>query len=171
MLVLKILDFAPLLLKILLDHKLQMYAYLLMWAKSFQSCPTLCDPMDCSPPGSSVHGILQARMLEWAAMPSSRGSSWPRDQTHVSYVSWVSNIHRQVLYHQCHLGSPFLFISYTYILLDLYIHYKKDTKKWEKNDLRIKINLKQTSKNPSLPSILKYYFVYSIRQAWSLENI
>ena len=42
-----------------------------------QSCLTLCDPMDCSPPGSSVHGILQARILEWVAMPSSRGSSSP----------------------------------------------------------------------------------------------
>ena len=41
----------------------------------FQSCLTLCDPMDCSPSGSPVPGILQARMLEWAAMPSSRGSS------------------------------------------------------------------------------------------------
>ena len=41
----------------------------------FQSCLTLHDPMDCSPPGSSVHGILQARILEWVAMPSSRGSS------------------------------------------------------------------------------------------------
>ena len=48
-------------------------------AKSLQSCPTLCDPMDCSLPGSSVHGILQARILEWVAMPSSRGSSQPRD--------------------------------------------------------------------------------------------
>ena len=48
-----------------------------------QSCPTLCDPMDCSPPGSSVHGILQARTLEWVAIPSSRGSSRPRDQTKV----------------------------------------------------------------------------------------
>ena len=45
-----------------------------------QLCPTLCNPMDCSPPGSSVHGILQARTVEWVAMPSSRGSSWPRDQ-------------------------------------------------------------------------------------------
>ena len=44
-----------------------------------QSCLILCDPMDCSPPGSSVHGILQARILEWVTMPSSRGSSWPRD--------------------------------------------------------------------------------------------
>ena len=43
-----------------------------MCAKSLQSYPTLCDPMDCSPPGSSVHGILQARVLEWVAMPSSR---------------------------------------------------------------------------------------------------
>jgi len=46
-----------------------------------QLCLTLCDPMDCSPPGSSAHGILQARILEWVAMPSSRGSSQPRDQT------------------------------------------------------------------------------------------
>ena len=43
------------------------------------SCPTLCDPMDYSPPGSSVHGILQVRVLGWSAMPSSRGSAWPRD--------------------------------------------------------------------------------------------
>ena len=45
--------------------------------QSLQSCLTLGDPMDCSPPGSSVHGILQARILEWVAMPSSRGSSQP----------------------------------------------------------------------------------------------
>ena len=44
-----------------------------------QSCLTLCDPMDCSLPGSSVQGILQARTLEWVALPSSRGSSRPRD--------------------------------------------------------------------------------------------
>ena len=44
-------------------------------AKSLQSCPTLCHPMECSPPGSSVHGILQARILEWVARPCSRGSS------------------------------------------------------------------------------------------------
>ena len=49
-----------------------------------QSCLTLCNPMDCSPPGSSVHGILQARILEWVAMPSSRRSSQPRDRTRVS---------------------------------------------------------------------------------------
>ena len=50
-------------------------------AKSLQSCLTLCDPGNCSPPGSSVHGILQERLLEWVAMPSSGGSSQPRDQT------------------------------------------------------------------------------------------
>ena len=48
-----------------------------------QSCPILCHPMDCSPPGSSDRGILQARTLEWVAMPSSRGSSRPRDRTQV----------------------------------------------------------------------------------------
>ena len=46
-----------------------------------QSCPTICDPMDCSPPGSSVHGIFQARILEWIAISFSRGSSRPRDGT------------------------------------------------------------------------------------------
>ena len=52
-----------------------------------QSCLTLCDPVDCSPPGSSVHGILQARILEWIAIFFSRGSSWPRDRTQVSCIS------------------------------------------------------------------------------------
>ena len=52
-----------------------------------QSCPTLCDPMDCSLPGSSSHGILQARILEWVAIPFSRGSSQPRDQTQVSCIA------------------------------------------------------------------------------------
>ena len=52
-----------------------------------QSCPTLCDPKDCSPPGSSVHGILQARILEWVAIYSPRESSQPRDQTCISYIT------------------------------------------------------------------------------------
>ena len=46
-----------------------------------QLCPTLWDPIDCSPPGSSVHGILQAKILEWVAIPFPMGSSWPRDRT------------------------------------------------------------------------------------------
>ena len=52
-----------------------------------QSCPTLCDPMDCSLPGSSVCGILQARILEWAAISFSRRASQPRDQTWVSRIA------------------------------------------------------------------------------------
>ena len=52
--------------------------------------------MYCSPPGSSVQGILQARILEWVAMPSSRGSSWPKVQIHISYIFCIG---RQVLYH------------------------------------------------------------------------
>ena len=60
-----------------------------MHTELLQSGPTLFDPMDCSPPGISVHGILQARILEWVAMSSSRGSPQPRDRTCVSYVSYA----------------------------------------------------------------------------------
>ena len=52
-----------------------------------QSCPTLCDPMDCSLPGFLAHGILQARIWEWVAIPFSRRSSWPRDWTQVFYIA------------------------------------------------------------------------------------
>ena len=55
--------------------------------RNAQSCPTLCDPVDCSPPGSSVHGILQARILEWVAISFSMGSSQPRDWTRVSRIA------------------------------------------------------------------------------------
>ena len=58
-----------------------------MCAKLPQLCLTLLDPMDCSPSGFSVHGALQARLLEWIAVPSSRGSSQPRDQTYIFYTS------------------------------------------------------------------------------------
>ena len=67
-------------------------------AKSRQSCLPLYDPMDSSVPGSTVHGILLARILQWAAISSSRGSSQPRDQT------WVSCI--VDTYHLSHQGSP-----------------------------------------------------------------
>ena len=71
-----------------------------MHAKSLLSCLTL---WTVARQVSSVHGILQARMLEWVAMPSSRGSSQPRDRTWVSYISCIG---RCGLYHQRHLGSP-----------------------------------------------------------------
>ena len=61
------------------------------------SCVQLCDPMDCSLPDSSVHGILRARILEWVAISSSMGSSRPRDRTRVSCTSCIG---RQVLYHE-----------------------------------------------------------------------
>ena len=63
-------------------------------AQSLQSCPTLCNPTDCSLPGSSVYGVILARILEWVAILSSRGSSRPRDQTHIPCVSCIG---RQVL--------------------------------------------------------------------------
>ena len=72
-------------------------------AESLQSCPTLCNHMDYSLLGSLVHGILQARVLKWLAMLSSRKFSRPRNQTHISYVSCIA---RWVLYHQHRLGSP-----------------------------------------------------------------
>ena len=56
-------------------------------AQTLQSCPTLCDPMDFSPPGASIHGILQASILEWVAVPSFGGSSWPRDWVLVSCIA------------------------------------------------------------------------------------
>ena len=65
-------------------------------AKSIQWCLILCNPTDCSPPSSSVHGILQARILEWVAISSSSGSSWPRNQTCISYVSCTG---RRILHH------------------------------------------------------------------------
>ena len=73
-----------------------------MHAKSLQLYLTVCNPMDYSPPGSSVHGILQARILEWVAISFSRRSSLPRDRTCISYVS---SIGRQVRFPWCHLGS------------------------------------------------------------------
>ena len=68
-----------------------------------QSYLTLCDPLDCSTPGFSVHGILQARILAWIAMPSSRGSSRVRDRT---CVSCISSVGRQVLYHCATWEAP-----------------------------------------------------------------
>ena len=64
-----------------------------------QSCPTLCNPMDCSPPDSSVHGILQARILEWVAIPFFKESSQTRDRTRVFCIAG------KILYHLSHLGG------------------------------------------------------------------
>ena len=85
-----------------------------------QLCPTLCDPMDSSLPGSSVHGILQARILEWVAIPFSRESSWPRDWTRVSRASgrfftvWVA---REVQWHMLLLLLLLLLSRFSHVRL------------------------------------------------------
>ena len=85
-----------------------------MPVKLLQLYPTLLDSMEYNPPGSSVHGIFQARILEWVAMPSSRGSSQPKDLTCISYVSCIG---RRVLYHSRHLGSQLPKWCVTYIVI------------------------------------------------------
>ena len=82
-------------------------------AQSLQSCLTRCDPMDCSPPGSLVHGILQARILEWVAIPSSRRLSQSRDRTPVSCVSCIAG---NFFYHWATREAP----PGKYCILNLY---------------------------------------------------
>ena len=103
--------------------------FLCMYDMSLQSWPILCEPMDCRPPGFSVRGILQARILKWVAMPFSRGSSQPKAQTCISYISCTG---RSVLYHQHHLRNPylceevqilFIFGFYIYPKLQIYMSY------------------------------------------------
>ena len=85
-----------------------------MHAKSLQSCLTLCDLRDCSLPGSYVHSILQARILKWVAMPPSRGSSQPRDWTHVPVAPALQAVSLPlvgpcclfILYNSLHLLIP-----------------------------------------------------------------
>ena len=78
--------------------------YTHIYVKVAQLCLTLCDPIDCSLPGSSVHGILQTRILEWVAVPVSRGTSWPRNRTSISciaggfFTSWAT---REACTHRC----------------------------------------------------------------------
>ena len=77
--------------------------YMYTCAKSLQSCLTLCDSVYCRPPGSSIHEIIQASILNRVAMPFFRGSSQPKDRTHISCISCIGRV---VLYHQYDLGSP-----------------------------------------------------------------
>ena len=76
-----------------LCHFSRVWLFAIPWTVTHHApllCLTLCNPMDCSPPRSSVHGILQAGILECVAMPSSKGSSWPRDWAHVSCISYIA---------------------------------------------------------------------------------
>ena len=94
-----------------------------------QLCLTLCDPVDCSPPGSSIHGILQARILEWAAISSSRGSSQPRDWTRVSSIGrrilhcWATWEVRSLLSFFCVIHAPINFIRNAYIFTVIMLLY------------------------------------------------
>ena len=99
-----------------------------MCAQWLQSCLTLCDSMDSTPPGSSVHGILQARILDWVAISSFRGSSWPKDRTHISGVSRIAGDSFLLSY----LGIP----SHGFDLhliglnLEMRMHVAKSTHMW-----------------------------------------
>ena len=91
-----------------------------------QSCLTLCDPLDYSPPGSSVHGILQARILGWVAMPFSRGSFQPRDRTGVScagefFTSWATR-EAPIYTYICILYVLYIICMYKHIHI-LYVLY------------------------------------------------
>ena len=81
-------------------------------------CPALCNLMDCSPPGFSIHGIFQTRVLEWVAISFFRGSSWPRDQTCVSCVFCIG---RQILYRSATWEDIY---NYTCIYIRIYIRTK-----------------------------------------------
>ena len=87
-----------------------LYLNIYVHAKLLQSCPTLCDCMDCSPPGSSVHGISQAGILEWVAIPCSRGSSRPRNQMRISCIG------KWVLFHWATREAFDMFNSYSVFL-------------------------------------------------------
>ena len=69
------------------QSQVSLWGWLNIKVKVTQSCLTLCNPMDCSLPGSSVHRLLQTRILEWVAVPFSRGSSQARDRTHISHTA------------------------------------------------------------------------------------
>ena len=97
-----------------------------------QLCPTVCDLMDCGLPGSSIHGISQARILEWVAIPFSRGSSWPRDRTQVSciagrfFTSWATREAILPVHHWLHLGTlsdqglfSFVFLSIISLCMEM----------------------------------------------------
>ena len=78
-----------------------------MCAKSFQSCLTICNTLDCSPPGSSVLGILQARIQEWVAMPCSRRSSWPKNRNHIPQAGSLPLVPPGKLRHSIIFGKSF----------------------------------------------------------------
>ena len=138
-----------------------------------QSCLTLCDPMDCSLPGSSVHGIFQARVLEWVAIAFSRGSSWPRDQTQVSCIAgryftlWATreaplmhivstNVKVFCFLHKGSLGNTKILSAtsetvITFLAFYLYMHFHAVFNCWY-----------------TLHGLYKYFFLRAV--SWSVPN-
>ena len=116
-----------------------------------QSCPTLCDPMDCSLPGSSLHEILQARVLEWVAISFSRGSSQLRDRTGVSHIPGRH-------FNLSHQGSPlekkkfFFSFSFATALIQVSWFLHVDTSNWSHLLVRLP--------NPSYLSSLDYLILF-----------
>ena len=110
---------------------------LLLFFLVTKSCPTLYNALDCNPPGSSIHGISQARILEWVAVSFSRGSSWLRNRTHL--LHW-----REILYHWATREAQtfhYVYVNQNIRLytLNIYIFYFKDRnikiilkRKWKK---------------------------------------
>ena len=98
-----------------------MCVYVCMCVKVAQSCLTLCDPRDCSLPGSSVHGILQARIQEWVAVPFSQGSSQLRYLTQISYIAgrfftiWAT----REAHYQLGIPTEYIFINIS-IFIDMF---------------------------------------------------
>ena len=106
-----------------------------------QSCPVLCDPTDRSPSGSSFHGIFQVRIPQWVAISSSRRSSWPKDQTHISYfgrwilypcATWEAHILYIVMY-ICQPQSPIHFTLPSHISFKLISNFNEKSSKIIKN--------------------------------------
>ena len=142
----------------------------------FRLCLTLCNPVDWGPAGSSVHGILQARILEWVATPSSRGSSQPKDQTQVSYISCIG---RRVLYHSCLLGAILVLLKictlqrwvYLRTVLQSFIqsHKKKQAQLlFESSALGPQVRSLLLS--PEMPGGSRQHSALSLLKAWTFDS-
>ena len=106
------------------------------WSEVAQSCPTLCNPTDCSLPCSSVHGIFQARVLEWFVISFSKRSSWPRDR------NWVSSISRRSFYCLSHQGSLYILKPWLIVISKEFAYFLL----WNETFLRIIVSLYQDIK-------------------------
>ena len=111
-----------------------------------QSCPTLCDHMNCSLPHSSIHGIFQARVLEWVAISFSRGSSQPRDRTQVSLI----------------VGRCFTVPSLFLKEMNIYVHKKNIQKKVHSGTLLNLLKLETTQTSINREWINKLWFLYTL---------